>query len=218
LGGWSPILSAGPLHLALALPVDASWFAEGAKAPLSGFVLYVRSGMAASVWIALEAHAGRSIRLSRGNFSNRHSLPFCSVVVLEAARPGGLAWPVAPGGAHRRCFTDCLGNYNSRKSLVIREAPLASFLGTLTMPPRRWSGQSGGPVSVRFVAIFVIFGAVLNAGEAGQGFMNLLPPPAGTAEGWGGEGVVISLGLVRIVSGSASAKCCLDRGDQRCRR
>ena len=64
--------------------------------------------------------------------------------------------------------------------------PLASFLGTLTIA----EGGLWGPligISVGVVSIFVIFGAVLNAGEAGQGFMNLAAAAAGRLhrESWG---------------------------------
>jgi len=48
--------------------------------------------------------------------------------------------------------------------------PLNSFLGTLTITEGGIWGKLTG-VSVGIVAIFVIMGAVLNAGEAGQGFM-----------------------------------------------
>ena len=50
--------------------------------------------------------------------------------------------------------------------------PLQSFLGTLIITEGGLWGKLTG-ISVSIVAIFVIFGAVLNAGEAGQGFMNL---------------------------------------------
>ena len=46
------------------------------------------------------------------------------------------------------------------------EVPMQSFLGTLTITEGGiWSSLTG--VSVGVVAIFVIMGAVLNAGEAG---------------------------------------------------
>src|SRR5690606_33503352 len=56
--------------------------------------------------------------------------------------------------------------------------PVQSFLGTLVIAEGGLWGSLTA-VSVNIVAIFVIFGAVLNAGEAGQGFMNLATAAAG---------------------------------------
>ena len=55
------------------------------------------------------------------------------------------------------------------------------------------------------VAIFVIFGAVLNAGEAGRGFMNMAGAVAGRLTGGAGKVSVISSALMGSISGSASA-------------
>ena len=55
------------------------------------------------------------------------------------------------------------------------------------------------------VAIFVIFGAVLNSGEAGQGFMNVAAAAAGRLKGGAAKVSVISSALFGSISGSASA-------------
>jgi hypothetical protein len=55
------------------------------------------------------------------------------------------------------------------------------------------------------VAIFVIFGAVLNAGEAGQGFMNVAAAAAGRLKGGAAKVSVLSSALFGSISGSASA-------------
>ncbi|MEO1139531.1 MAG: TRAP transporter fused permease subunit, partial [Pseudomonadota bacterium] len=60
-------------------------------------------------------------------------------------------------------------------------------------------------VSVNVVAIFVIFGAVLNAGEAGQGFMNVASAAAGRLRGGAAKVSVLSSALFGSISGSASA-------------
>jgi TRAP-type uncharacterized transport system fused permease subunit len=60
--------------------------------------------------------------------------------------------------------------------------PLNSFLGTLVITEGGLWGKLTG-VSVSVVAVFVIFGAVLNAGEAGQGFMNVAIAAAGRLKG-----------------------------------
>src|SRR5690606_37094677 len=82
--------------------------------------------------------------------------------------------------------------------------PLGSFLGTLTIAEGGLWGKLTG-VSVNIVAIFVIFGAVLNAGEAGQGFMNLAAAAAGRLKGGAAKVSVISSALFGSISGSASA-------------
>ncbi|MCK5920526.1 MAG: TRAP transporter fused permease subunit, partial [Methylococcales bacterium] len=82
--------------------------------------------------------------------------------------------------------------------------PLASFLGTLTIAEGGLWGKLTG-ISVNIVAIFVIFGAVLNAGEAGQGFMNVAAAAAGRLRGGAAKVSVISSALFGSISGSASA-------------
>ena len=66
-----------------------------------------------------------------------------------------------------------------------------------------WGSLTG--VSVSVVSIFVIFGAVLNAGEAGQGFMNVASAAAGRLKGGAAKVSVLSSALFGSISGSASA-------------
>lgn len=82
--------------------------------------------------------------------------------------------------------------------------PLRSFLGTLVVAEGGLWGSLTG-VSVGVVAIFVIFGAVLNAGEAGQGFMNVASAAAGRLTGGAAKVSVLSSALFGSISGSASA-------------
>ena len=82
--------------------------------------------------------------------------------------------------------------------------PLNSFLGTLIIAEGGIWGKLTG-VSVNIVAIFVIFGAVLNAGEAGQGFMNVATAAAGRLKGGAAKVAVLSSALFGSISGSASA-------------
>ena len=82
--------------------------------------------------------------------------------------------------------------------------PLDSFLGTLTIAEGGiWGSLTA--VSVTIVSIFVIFGAVLNAGEAGQGFMNVAAAAAGRLKGGAAKVAVLSSALFGSISGSASA-------------
>lgn len=82
--------------------------------------------------------------------------------------------------------------------------PLNSFLGTLTITEGGLWGSLTG-VSVTIVAIFVIFGAVLNAGQAGAGFMNIAAAVAGRLTGGAAKVSVLSSALFGSISGSASA-------------
>jgi TRAP transporter 4TM/12TM fusion protein len=82
--------------------------------------------------------------------------------------------------------------------------PLESTLGTLTITEGGvWGSLTG--VSVSVVAIFVIMGAVLNVGEAGQGFLNIAIAAAGRLRGGAGKVAVLSSALFGSISGSASA-------------
>src|SRR5699024_988572 len=82
--------------------------------------------------------------------------------------------------------------------------PMRSTLGTLTITEGGiWGSLTG--VSVNVVAIFVIMGAVLNAGEAGQGFLNIAAAAAGRLRGGAGKVGVLASALFGSVSGSASA-------------
>ena len=63
--------------------------------------------------------------------------------------------------------------------------------GTLTIAEGGLWGSLTG-VSVGVVAVFVIFGALLNAGEAGQGFMNVASAAAGRLTGGAAKVSVLS--------------------------
>ncbi len=82
--------------------------------------------------------------------------------------------------------------------------PFNSFLGTLVITEGGLWGKLTG-VSVSVVAVFVIFGAILNAGEAGQGFMNIAIAAAGRLKGGAAKVSVVSSALFGSISGSASA-------------
>ncbi|MGI9350278.1 MAG: TRAP transporter permease, partial [Rhizobiaceae bacterium] len=82
--------------------------------------------------------------------------------------------------------------------------PVESFLGTMVIAEGGLWGSLTG-VSVNIVAVFVIMGAVLNQGEAGQGFMNLASAAAGRLKGGAAKVSVVSSALFGSISGSASA-------------
>jgi len=123
------------------------------------------------------------------------------IVVLEAARRM-IGWPL-PVVAIIALLYGLYGQYIPGE-FGHSGTPLASFLGTLTIAEGGLWGSLTG-VSVNVVAIFVIFGAVLNAGEAGQGFMNVAAAAAGRLKGGAAKVSVISSALFGSISGSASA-------------
>ena len=123
------------------------------------------------------------------------------LVVLDAARRM-IGWPL-PAVAATALLYGLLGQHVPGE-FGHAGIPLASFLGTLTIAEGGvWGSLTG--VSVGVVAIFVIFGAVLNAGEAGQGFMNVAAAAAGRLTGGAAKVSVLSSALFGSISGSASA-------------
>lgn len=82
--------------------------------------------------------------------------------------------------------------------------PLASFLGTLTITEGGLWGSLTG-VSAEIVAVFVILGAVIGAGEGGKGFMAAAVALAGRLRAGAAKVSVLSSALFGSISGSASA-------------
>ena len=123
------------------------------------------------------------------------------VAVLEMARRA-IGWPlplIAAVAVLYGLFGDRLPGEFGHPGL-----PASSFLGTLTIAEGGLWGSLTG-VSVNIVAIFVILGAVLNAGEAGQGFMNLATAAAGRLKAGAAKVSVLASALFGSISGSASA-------------
>ena len=198
--GLVPNLVSRPLHLALALP----WIllARGQSRWMfhSGIVLAI-TGIGGSLWVALSHD-----RLTdQYGFLEGHYQFWIAVallvVVLEAARRA-IGWSL-PLVALAALLYGLFGQFIPGE-FGHSGTPLASFLGTLTIAEGGiWGSLTG--ISVGIVAIFVIFGAVLNAGEAGQGFMNIAAAAAGRLKGGAAKVSVISSALFGSISGSASA-------------
>ncbi len=198
--GLVPNLVSRPLHLALALP----WILLGASQTgwlrISGIALAV-AGVAASLWVAW-SHDTLSDQYGflEGRFQTGIAV-ILLVVVLEAARRA-IGWPLPMVAAFALLY-GLYGQYIPGE-FGHSGTPLASFLGTLTIAEGGiWGSLTG--VSVNVVAIFVIFGAVLNAGEAGQGFMNVASAAAGRLKGGAAKVSVLSSAFFGSISGSASA-------------
>ncbi len=198
--GLVPNLVSRPLHLALALPW-IFFFVEGNTANrISGFILGTL-GILACLWVALNQN---QLADQYGFIENQFQLGIAIIlllVVLEAARRA-ISWPL-PAVALAALLYGLFGQYIPGE-FGHSGTPLYSFFGTLTIAEGGiWGSLTG--VSVNIVAVFVIFGAVLNAGEAGQGFMNVASAAAGRLKGGAAKVSVISSALFGSISGSASA-------------
>ncbi|MCF6343220.1 MAG: TRAP transporter fused permease subunit [Devosiaceae bacterium] len=198
--GLIPNLVSRPLHMALALPWALVYLAKSGFARISGAILAM-VGIFSSSWIALN----QSMLANQYGYINDNFQIFIAisllVVVLEMARRA-IGWPL-PLVAILALFYGLFGQYIPGE-FGYAGIPLKSFLGTLTIAEGGIWGKLTG-ISVSIVAIFVIFGAVLNAGEAGQGFMNIAAAAAGRLKGGAAKVSVISSALFGSISGSASA-------------
>ncbi|MEM6441100.1 MAG: TRAP transporter fused permease subunit, partial [Pseudomonadota bacterium] len=198
--GLVPNLVARPLHMALALPWVLIYAARPGAERASGVVL-AGLGVVSCLWIAWSHDAlSDQYGFLEGAFQTALAVVLL-LVVLEAARRA-IGWPLPIIAALALAY-GLLGQHIPGE-FGHAGVPLASFLGTLTIAEGGVWGSLAG-VSVNVVAIFVIFGAVLNAGEAGQGFMNLAAAAAGRLKGGAAKVSVLSSALFGSISGSASA-------------
>ena len=198
--GLVPNLVSRPLHMAFILPFVLMLGNRSRWGLISGTILAVL-GVAAAVWIAINhERLGDQYGFLESNAQIAIAITLL-VVTLEAARRA-ISWPL-PLVAAAALLYGLLGQYIPGQ-FGHSGTPIASFLGTMTIAEGGiWGSLTG--VSVSVVAIFVIFGAVLNAGEAGQGFMNVAGAAAGRLKGGGAKVSVISSALFGSISGSASA-------------
>ena len=198
--GLVPNLVSRPLHMALLLPWVFLFPAKGARQVWFGAAIAVL-GMAACGWIAWNHAALRDqYGFLEGDFQLWLAV-FLLVLAIEGARRM-IGWPLPLVAAAMLAYG--LFGQHIPGEFGHSGTPIRSFLGTLTITEGGLWGSLTG-VSVGVVAIFVIFGAVLNAGEAGQGFMNVAAAAAGRLTGGAAKVSVLSSALFGSISGSASA-------------
>ena len=198
--GLVPNLVSRPLHMALALPWVLIYIAKTRAQRVSG-VLLCLAGLAACLWIAInQAKLGDQYGYLANSFQQGVAITLL-LITLEMARRA-ISWPL-PLVALIALAYGLWGQYIPGE-FGHPGTPIASFLGTLTIAEGGIWGKLTG-ISVSIVAIFVIFGAVLNGGEAGQGFMNVAAAAAGRLRGGAAKVSVISSALFGSISGSASA-------------
>ncbi|WP_380057884.1 TRAP transporter permease [Falsihalocynthiibacter sp. SS001] len=198
--GLVPNLVSRPLHLAFVLPWVFVYNARTTTELITG-VIFSIGGVAASIWIALNHDMlGDQYGFLEGRFQLFIAVVLL-VCVIEAARRA-IGWPLPTVAALALIYA--LFGSHIPGEFGHSGTPINSFLGTLTIAEGGiWGSLTA--VSVGVVAIFVIFGAFLNAGEAGQGFMNVAAAAAGRLKGGAAKVSVISSALFGSISGSASA-------------
>ncbi len=198
--GLVPNLVSRPLHMALALPFVLVFAARTPFQRWSGPPL-AALGVAACVWVAWNHDMlGDQYGYLAGDFQMAVALLLLFVTLEMARRAIGWPLPLVAGLALAYAvWGEAIPGEFGHPGL-----PMASLLGTLTIAEGALWGKLTG-VSVSVVAIFVIFGAVLNAGEAGQGFMNVAAAAAGRLRGGAAKVSVLSSALFGSISGSASA-------------
>ncbi|WP_246814258.1 TRAP transporter permease [Kiloniella majae] len=199
--GLVPNLVSRPLHLAFILPWVLIFGKQtGAISRITGGII-ATAGIGAALWITFNHNL---LSDQYGFLENDFQIAIAVTllfVVLEAARRA-IGWPL-PIVAALALLYGLLGQHIPGE-FGHAGTPIKSFLGTLTIAEGGiWGSLTG--VSVSVVSIFVIFGAVLNAGEAGQGFMNVAAVAAGRLKGGAAKVSVISSALFGSISGSASA-------------
>jgi TRAP transporter 4TM/12TM fusion protein len=186
--------------MAFVLPWVLCLGARSSFARITGYVLAI-AGIACALWIAL-AHdsLGDQYGFLESNAQVGGAM-ILLLVVIEAARRA-VGWPLPLVAATALAYA--LWGEHIPGEFGHSGMPLESLLGSLTITEGGIWGILTG-ISVNVVAIFVIFGAVLNSGEAGRGFMNIAASAAGRLRGGGAKVSVISSALFGSISGSASA-------------
>jgi TRAP transporter 4TM/12TM fusion protein len=195
-----PNLVSRPLHMALAVPWIMFAIKGGLISRSLGWALGA-GGIAVCIWLATSHRAlDDQYGALQGNLQIAASLVVLACVVEMARR--AIGWPL-PLIAVLAVLYGLFGEHIPGE-LGHPGLPVESFLGTLVIAEGGLWGQLTG-VSVSVVAVFVIFGAVLNAGEAGQGFMNLALASAGRLKAGAAKVSVLASSLFGSISGSASA-------------
>ena len=198
--GLTPNLISRPLHMALALPWCLVYKSKNRFQMILGLVFTVLGILCCGFIAFFEAELSEQYGFLSGNLQMIIAV-LLLLLVLEMARRS-INWPlpaVAVLALAYGLFGEFIPGEFGHPGL-----PLGSFLGTLTIAEGGLWGKLTG-VSVNIVAVFVIFGAVLHAGEAGQGFKNLATATAGRLKGGAAKVSVLSSALFGSISGSASA-------------
>ena len=198
--GLTPNLISRPLHMALALPWCLVYNCKNRFQLILGLLLTILGILCCGFIAFYEAELSEQYGFLSGDLQMIVAI-LLLLIVLEMARRS-INWPL-PAVAVLALVYGFFGEFIPGE-FGHPGLPLGSFLGTLTIAEGGLWGKLTG-VSVNIVAVFVIFGAVLHAGEAGQGFKNLATATAGKLKGGAAKVSVLSSALFGSISGSASA-------------
>jgi TRAP transporter 4TM/12TM fusion protein len=199
--GLLPNLISRPIHLMLALPwVFVAARQQNALARWFGWALCL-AGLASCLYIIVNL---RALDDQYGSLKGPLQYVMAGVLivtVLEMARRAiKLALPtVAVIALAYGLFGQYLPGQFGHPGI-----PVNSFLGTLVIAEGGIWGELTG-VSVTVVAVFVILGAFVGAGEGGFGFMALATRLAGRYRAGAAKVSVLSSAFFGSISGSASA-------------
>ena len=200
--GLIPHLISRPLHIIATLPFVFLFSAR----PAAGWrrtvdVLLCAFGLAACLYVLVQ-HDLLDNQYGRLRGTTQFVVAWGLIALaLEMARRQ-VKWAM-PGTAALALLYGLFGQYLPGE-LGHAGIPLASFLGTLTITEGGLWGSLTG-VSAEVVAVFVILGAVVGAGEGGQGFMAASVALAGRLRAGAAKVSVLSSALFGSISGSASA-------------
>ncbi len=199
--GLIPNLISRPIHMALALP----WvFIIGAQAGSwsrkSGVLLCLAGWVACGYIVLNRQQLDDQYGSLQGEIQFAVALVLIAITLEMARRAVKLALPiVALAAILYGLFGQHIPGEFGHAGL-----PAASLLGTLTIAEGGiWGSLTG--VSVNVVAIFVILGAVVGAGEGGFGFMSLATVLAGRLRAGAAKVSVLASAFFGSISGSASA-------------
>ena len=198
--GLVPSLVSRPLHMALALPWVFVFTAQGTAQRCLGLSLTIIGTLSCGFIALNESSLSDQYGFISGGWQVIVAVSLI-LLTLEMARRA-VSWPL-PLITFLFLLYGIFGNHIPGE-FGHPGLPFNSFLGTLIITEGGLWGKLTG-VSVSVVAVFVIFGAILNAGEAGQGFMNIAIAAAGRLKGGAAKVSVLSSALFGSISGSASA-------------
>ncbi|MBI3709007.1 MAG: TRAP transporter fused permease subunit [Proteobacteria bacterium] len=199
--GLLPNLITRPMHLLLALPWIFIVGATGPRLVRAAGTAIGLGGMAGCLYIMLDRDRLLDQYGSLGGLLQYAVAVLLIAVVLEMARRA--IKPVLPSVALVVLLYGLFGDLLPGE-LGHGGIPLDSFLGTLVIAEGGLWGELTG-ISVNVVAVFLILGAVVSAGEAGAGFMALAGRLAGQYRAGGAKVAVLASAMYGTISGSASA-------------
>ncbi len=199
--GLLPNLVTRPLHMFFALPFV---FLFGIRGSLGSRLLSYAlglAGMAICLWIILNQEAiGDQYGSLEGPFQFAVAIALIAVVFEMARRAIKLVLPMV---ALLVLVYGLLGPYVPGQ-FGHQGIPLDSFFGTLVIAEGGiWGSLTG--ISVSVIAVFLVLGALVSAGEAGTGFMALAMRIAGRFRAGAAKVSVLASAFFGSISGSASA-------------